>query len=398
MTSVYDTIVVGAGPGGSAAALHLARQGLRVLLLDRQEFPRDKTCGDGLSPEALRILDRLGLVDLALQRGFRIDAMSVTSPSGARFEAALDPNGQPGYVVPRIALDDGLRTGAITAGAEFIGQVRVTGISERDGTVAAVWPGSSYSWRTRSVILAVGANMGLLRTLGLLPTRPSLGFAARLYVDGLPRQPHEFQFRFDGIPLPGYGWIFPTSSSSANIGVGVFRPAHENTYELLDHFLAHPAITALIGSGRFQPPTKAYPLRLDFHRSPLRRGRLLLVGEAAGLVNPFSGEGIDYALESGVLAGDCLEHCLKAGDWSERALSHYERRLRRRFQRSFELTHWLRRVYMNRVVMDALARACVRWPDLPQLFIDIMQARQTPLKAFTPRVMLRLLRSLPSSP
>ncbi|HLE03757.1 MAG TPA: FAD-dependent oxidoreductase, partial [Anaerolineales bacterium] len=116
MTSIYDTIVVGAGPGGSAAALQLARQGRRVLLLDRQEFPRDKTCGDGLSPQALRILNQLGLADLAPQRGFLIDGMSVTSPNGASFEAALDPNDQPGYVVPRVALDDGLRTGAIAAG------------------------------------------------------------------------------------------------------------------------------------------------------------------------------------------------------------------------------------------------------------------------------------------
>ncbi|MGH2619107.1 MAG: NAD(P)/FAD-dependent oxidoreductase, partial [Anaerolineales bacterium] len=329
MTSVYDTIVVGAGPGGSAAALHLARQGLQVLLLDRHAFPRDKTCGDGLSPEAQRILDRLGLAELAPQRGFRIDSMSVTSPSGARFEAALDPDGQPGYVVPRIALDDGIRSGAIAAGAEFIGQVRVTGIDEREGTVSAAGSASNHSWQTRSVILAVGANMGLLKSLGLLPARPSLGYAARVYVDGLPKQPHQLQFRFDGIPLPGYGWIFPTSSSSANIGMGVFKAARDSIYELLDHFLAHPAITDLIGSGRSRRPTKAYPLRLDFHRSPLRRGRLLLVGEAAGLVNPFSGEGIDYALESGVLAGECLEHCFNAGDWSERALSNYERRLRR---------------------------------------------------------------------
>jgi len=398
VTSIYDTIVVGAGPGGSAAALQLARQGRRVLLLDRQEFPRDKTCGDGLSPQALRILNQLGLADLAPQRGFLIDGMSVTSPNGASFEAALDPNDQPGYVVPRVALDDGLRTGAIAAGAEFIGQVRVTGIHEQDGIVAAAGLHSSHSWRAQSIILAVGANMGLLKSLGLLPARPSLGFAARVYADVLSSQPHRIQFRFDGVPLPGYGWIFPTSSSSANVGVVVFNAVRESIYELLDRFLAHPAIADLIGSGRVQPPTKAYPVRLDFHRSPLRRGRLLLVGEAAGLVNPFTAEGIDYALESGVVAGECLEHCLERGDWSERALSQYERRLRRRFQRAFQLTFWLRRVYMTKGVLNAFARACARWPDLPQLFIEIMQTRQTPLKAFTPRVILRLLRSVPFSP
>jgi geranylgeranyl reductase family protein len=396
MPDSYDVIVVGAGPGGSATALELARQGRRVLLLDKHEFPRDKTCGDGLSPEAIRILGRLGLPDLAPAHGYRIDAMSVTSPGGTTFHSAIDHDDEPGFVVPRIALDDALRAAAIEAGADFRSQVRVAAIEEQNGVVVGSERGADRRWRGEAMVLAVGANMALLKSLQLLPSRPSVGNAARRYIAGLPCQPHVIQFRFDGVPLPGYGWIFPTSSTSANVGVGLFEHMTLSSYELLERFLNSPAIREELGGEGEYSPTKAYPLRLDFHRSPLRRGRVLLVGEAAGLVNPFSGEGIDYALESGMVAAECLGRNLETGDWSERTLSRYERRLRRRFQRAFELTLWLRRVYMSRALLNALCRACVRWPDLPQLFVDVLQTRQTPLRAFTPRVMLRVLRSLPA--
>lgn len=397
MTQLYDAIIVGAGPGGSGLATWLAREGLDVLLLDKQAFPRDKTCGDALSPRAVRILRSLGIHELLPTLGYQIDGISVTTPSGAQIEAPITINGDPGYVIRRIDLDEGLRAAAVTAGAEFVGDVRVTHVTEEEGRVIGESPRTPLWWRGRVIILAVGANVGLLKQLRLLPDRPEFGYAARLYFEDMTGLLRQIQFRFDGVPLPGFGWIFPLSESTANVGAGLFGHPRRTAYDVLQQFLRHAPVVELLGDGHAVDQPKAYPLRTDFHRSPARRGRLLLIGEAAGLVNPFSGEGIDYALESAVLAGECLLDCFAKGDLSEQALSRYERQLRARFQRVFVLTSWMRRVYMNERLLDALGRACARWPDLTRLFFDILLAREDPLKAFGPKVVLRVLRNLPAA-
>ncbi len=395
MNQLYDAIIVGAGPGGSALATWLARQSLHVLLLDKQAFPRDKTCGDALNPRVVGIFRSLGIPELLPTLGYQIDGISVTTPSGAQIEAPITINGDPGYVIRRIDLDEGLRAAAVAAGAEFLGDIRVTQVIEEEGKVVGESRGTPLWWRGRVIILAVGANVGLLRQLRLLPDRPEFGYAARLYFEGLRGLRRQIEFRFDGVPLPGYGWIFPLSESTANVGGGSFGHARRTAYDVLQQFLRHVPIVELLGDGHAADQPKAYPLRTDFHRSPARRGRLLLIGEAAGLVNPFSGEGIDYALESAVLAGECLRDCFAKGDLSEQALSRYERQLRARFQRVFVLTSWMRRIYMNERLLDALGRACARWPDLTRLFFDILLTREDPLKAFGPKVVSRILRSLP---
>jgi flavin-dependent dehydrogenase len=137
-----------------------------------------------------------------------------------------------------------------------------------------------------------------------------------------------------------------------------------------------------------------YPLRTDFHRSRSVGERLLLVGEAAGLVNPFTGEGIDYALESGQLAGRWLGQCLNEGDVSQAALAGYDRQLRRRFQATFVYTHLLRSLYMTPLLLDPLLRASRRWTDLADRLVRIFLAYEHPLRAVTPIVALRVLRSL----
>jgi len=394
---LYDIIVVGAGPGGSALAARLARAGLDVLLLDKQIFPRDKTCGDALTPEAVRILHRLGLAESLSQSAFRIDDICVTTPCGVQVKAPFSADGTPGCVIPRIKLDELLRGEAVAAGAEFVGDVRVSQvIEEEEKKVIGASRGSAPSWRGRVIVLAVGASVGLLKALKLLPRRPEFDYAARLYFDGISGLGNRIDVRLDGVPLPGYGWIFPLSHSSANVGVGLFGRSSHNSYEVLGRFLKHPPIAQLIGAGQPQGPPKSYPLRTDFHRSPLRRGRLLLIGEAAGLVNPFTGEGIDYALESAEYAAECLLDSFARGDFSEQALSQYDRRLRARFQRVFVFTSWMRRIYMTSPLLDALGRACARWPELTGLFAEILLTREDPRKAFGPKVVLRILRSLPA--
>jgi flavin-dependent dehydrogenase len=123
---------------------------------------------------------------------------------------------------------------------------------------------------------------------------------------------------------------------------------------------------------------------------------MLLVGEAAGLVNPFTGEGIDFALESAQIAGECLTACFDRGEFSRESLAGYERALRNRFQRVFGLSHRMRRQYMNPILLDPLIRACARWPELTDLLVRTLLNYADPAEAIRPAVMLKVLRCLPS--
>lgn len=405
MTRTVDVIVVGAGPGGSVLAGDLARQGLSVMLIDKARFPRDKTCGDALSPGAVKILRELGQIDSLWHHGRRIDGLSVTMPQGTAVQAPFATTTDqttPGYVIRRFDLDNQLCQFAVRAGAELVEGLRVTEVGDGGAGapyVAGERDGRRFEARARTVVLAVGANLGLLRRIGMAPSQTTLSFAVRQYWSGTPDLGRMIQLRFDGVPLPGYGWIFPLSASSANVGVGVYGSATSAGKPLpavLDEFLRHPAVAESLRSGGPEGPPKGFPLRTDFHRSRARRNRLLLIGEAVGLVNPFTGEGIDYALESALIASRAIQQSHLSGDFSAQGLAEYEHLLRDRFQRVFVLTSTMRRLYMNARVLGALGRACIRWPEVTRLFVDVLLTRKDPLQVFAPGVLWKLLRSLPA--
>lgn len=395
----FDVIVVGAGPAGSTTASLLAQRGLEVLLLDKSDFPRDKTCGDALSPRALKVLQRMGLLTAVSQTANRISDLQVTGPDGASVTVAIPQ--QPGYpqysfVIKRFALDHLLQQHAIEVGARFQGGFHIHQIGPAPDKVVVTGgpPGQRQRFQAQVVVLAVGANMGLLQKLNLLPNQPDVSLAARGYFEGIEAPNQRLQFRFDGIPLPGYGWIFPLANGQANIGAGFSQEAassYTNPAEALEAFLAHPPIQLQLGGGRLVGSIKGYPLRTDFHRSPTHRGRLLLVGEAAGLVNPFTGEGIDYALESAELAAAALCETFEGRLGLKPSLVNYDRSLRQRFQETFVLTHWLRRIYMRPALLDPLIGACQRRPELGRRLVRIMLAYDSPRLALTPGFFLRVL-------
>ncbi len=402
MLSQYDVAVVGAGPGGSAAASLLARAGLRVALLDKAHFPRDKTCGDALSPRAIHVLQQLGLRSQVEGLGYHIEGVTFVAPQGRQVRAPLSPH--PRYaahalVLRRIKLDDLLRRHAIEEGAEFLGGARVQQVETLKGGVQVSFSrnGRQERLQARVAVIAVGASLPLLQKMGLLPRRVIYSYAARAYYEGVRRLDRDIQIRFDGVPLPGYGWIFPLAPGTANVGAGFYRRSRHTPLTAsgaLAAFLQHPPVAAMFTAAHRQGAVKGFPLRTDFHRSPVRGKRTLLVGEAAGMVNPFTGEGVDYALESGSLAAECLQACFATGDFSERALGAYERRLRGRFQRFFVLTHGLRQIYMNPWLLDPLVLACQRWPETTRLLVDVMLAYRDPAQALRPSVIWKVLRSI----
>ncbi len=346
-----DVVVVGAGPGGAAAAHGLAAAGLDVLLLDRAEFPRDKTCGDFLTHRAVAIARELGALPDLLATGYRIDDFEVVSPRGRSATAPLpERDGVTALVVPRLELDDVLRRRAVGAGAEFRGGSLVRGLRPGADSVEVEieHPRGARTERARAVVVATGAATPLLKSAGLLRHQPSFMVAAREYVRGLPPPGHRLRMGYAGTATLGYGWIFPIADDAVNLGAGIFRQQPGlSARGVLETFCARSALGRRVAGGT-RWGRKSYPLRTDFTSSLTVGPRTLLVGEAAGLVNPLSGEGIDAALESGRMAARHLLDAFAAGDFSARRLGAYDAELRERYQAVFETSLRLRAVFARR--------------------------------------------------
>lgn len=358
-TTRCDVAVVGAGPGGSAAAFFLARAGLDVLLLDRATFPRDKTCGDGLTPQATAIASEMGALDELLASGHRVTEFEVVAPGGRTVSTPIPSRaGAVALVVPRLVMDDVLRRRAVAAGARFEGGIDVAQLSVDGAGVRVLGrrSGEPVEVRATLVLVATGANMGLLERAGLLPRRPQVAVAARAYLEAAAPADRRLSLRFDGVPLPGYGWVFPLSPTTVNVGAGYLRrPGSASAPRALEGFLATPRIRSALDGARQVGPTKSFPIRTDFATAPTYGRRVLLVGEAAGLVNPLSGEGIHYAMESGRLASECAVRMLERGDFSPALHAEYDQSLRQRFQDVFETCVLFRDLFMRRMALDALA-------------------------------------------
>lgn len=390
MVHVHDVVVVGAGPGGSAAAHFLSAAGLDVLLLDRAEFPRDKTCGDGLTPRALRVLEQMGMLVTVAQRGCPVDAYEVVAPNGRATTAAI--TAEPGaLVIRRQTLDDMLVRRATQSGAHFQGGVSVNRV-EPVQAQARVHADDGRVFTARVAVIATGAATGMLTRSGILRHKPRHMLAIRGYYAELQHEvARTFQLRLDGAPMPGYGWIFPVDRTVANVGVA-FMPGRRSPPASLafDRFIRGTAVGPILENSRRLEPVKGYPIRTDFLRAPTHAERSLLVGEAAGLVNPLTGEGIDYALESGRLAAQHLAVAFQLGNLSTERLAEYHALLHARFHKIFQFGEWVRDWYGHAPLLNALVALANRRPELRQLLANIVLGEREP-RGYRPATMLARL-------
>jgi menaquinone-9 beta-reductase len=402
MSEIYDVVIVGAGPSGSTTAYYLAREGFNVLLVDKFNFPRDKTCGDGLTPRALHILDDMGLLDTVHQVGYRSYKLELISTKGDVASALLPKNDNMCdylLVVPRLILDNIILERALTSGASFQSPVRVTGIEQEKNTVLVKGEQGAkpIAFRARMVIHATGANTKLLLTTGLLKKMPPMVLAVRTYYDGLSGILDAGQCRFDNVPLPGYGWIFPVSDTTINIGIGLFRTGlasrwmPKTAHAAFDTFIKSPPLQRLLDGGRQAGPIKGFPIRVDFARSPTYGDRTMIIGEAAGLVNPITGEGIDYGMESGKLAAEHLTHMFAIGDFSLKQLAAFDKQLRQRYQSLFVLCDRLRLLYLNPFFVNLVVRAVARNEELMNLFMHIAIENQNPSRGLAPSTIAKVI-------
>ncbi|HEV2375768.1 MAG TPA: geranylgeranyl reductase family protein [Streptosporangiaceae bacterium] len=343
-----DVVVVGAGPAGATTAYYLANAGLSVLLLEKSTFPREKVCGDGLTPRAVKALVAMGIqFDPAEgwlpNKGLRIIG------GGVRLELDWpELSSYPGYglVRNRRGFDETLARAAQRAGAKLLEGVTVTGpvLDKETGRIVGVTTSSGgdeeeRTYRGRLVVAADGNSSRLSLAMGL-PRREDrpLGVAVRAYYTS-PRHDDDYLESWlelwDGDRLlPGYGWVFGMGDGTSNIGLGLLNTSaafqHTDYRMLLRKWLATmPAEWGFTEDNR-TGPVRGAALPMGFNRTPHYMRGLVLVGDAGGMVNPFNGEGIAYAMESGQTAAQVIAQALRSADWpaTERVLNRYPQMLK----------------------------------------------------------------------
>ncbi len=338
-----DVIVVGAGPAGSATATHLARRGLHVSLLEKSQFPREKVCGDGLTPRATRQLIRLG-IDTSVSAGW-LHNKGLRIYGGDRpFQldwpdlADFPPYG---LVRPRADFDDLLVRNAVASGAKLYELANVTApiIDPRTDRITGVLTKDGRRFTAPMVVAADGNSTRLSTAMGLTvrEDRP-MGVAVRTYYTS-PRHNDDYLESWlelwDGEPgrsalLPGYGWIFGMGDGTCNVGLGILNTSSafgKTDYrDLLKRWLDNTPAEWGFRPENMTAPVRGAALPMGFNRQPHYVRGLLLVGDAGGMVNPFNGEGIAYALESGEIAANAMAEAHYRGvgtPSAERALESY---------------------------------------------------------------------------
>lgn len=356
---LWDVVIVGAGPAGATAAAHLASDHHRVLLLDREKFPREKICGDGLLADALRCLDTIGVGEKIRAAGCLTDTCSLFSPSQNEIEI-------PGeyLTVKRSLLDMIVAQRASDLGAFFAcGEVKQFWV-DPDGLVTFTIQGNGRQFRARIGILATGTDIRLLRKLNWPAKKRPSAIALRCYVHSTCAI-DRFIVSYDQSTVPGYAWIFPLRDLEYNVGCGIAllnaQQSRINLKRTFSKFVdAFPLARELMRQSDRTTALKAAALRSNFEGGyHFVNGPVVAVGETIGTTLPFLGEGIGKAMESGQQAAAAVSAALDSDDLSRltRYEQYIESELKPRYRSYWMAEKWLARHWLNDFLINRFGKS-----------------------------------------
>ncbi len=376
-SKMYDVIVSGGGPAGSVMSWKLAKSGMKVLLLERDKFPREKVCGDFVEPRGLRVLEMMGCLD-KIKRSDRlpIDQVSIYLRSVLEYSGKIPFYGNHndlqshGYIISRYEFDKLLIDEASKAGVEIIEGISVKSVEFTENKVIVNVQSNSGAekFEAELIVGADGVHSTVARSAGMLADDSRYtAVSQRCYVEGLASDLGESAFFFDEELFPGYGWMFPMPRGRANIGIGILSECR-NRYdikvsELLKQFLhklksSHP----LCGKIKVSSPPIGGIVKTYGGRKKNYFDRGILVGDAGCFVDPMTGEGITAAMESSLIGASVLIKALEQGSFDAGTLSEYEKNFRSYFDPSLLYVDLVACIMRNRdfsrIWLDNVTKGC----------------------------------------
>jgi geranylgeranyl reductase family protein len=371
-----DVIVAGGGPAGAAVSIFLRQAGHDVLLLDAARFPRDKICGEGVSPEGWRLLEALGAAkSVRALQPHALRGMTLVSPDGTSFAGDYGPRREPGFAIRRCALDQTLLGRARDVGVEIREGWRVTDLVLEGGRVSGVVAengGTTVALRARLVVGADGRRSRVARRLGFLREHPRLRkFAVRGYWEGVEGLQEHGEMH---VVAGGYCGIAPLTSTSANVTFVLDARDMAGAAGDLEGFYRRelgnrwPRLRERLDAARLlDAPRSIGPLALEARR--VSAPHTVLIGDAAGFYDPFTGEGVTLALRSAEIAAEVAHRALVDGRLDD--LGAYESRRREATRHKFLLNRLIQRIVSWPELSNLVARRLRRRPDLADQLVGI---------------------------
>lgn len=390
---LWDVIIIGAGPAGSTAAIHLASKGHRVLLIDKEKFPREKVCGDGLINGSIRDLEEIGLIDKVRKIGYNSEVATVYSPTGV----SLSIPGK--YITLRRSILDALIAAeSLRRGAVFCqGEIKDIS-SDHSNHTCVSFANHSKLIRAKFCIIATGAQISLAKRLGFIEQTSPTAIAVRCYMRSSIKIDHLLG-SYEPSLLPGYGWIFPMGNNEYNVGViAGYNKMKKNKMNLTEAFYEFverfPIANRLFKDGQMLTPLLGGSLRCGLEGASSRViGNMLCAGEVLGTTVPCTYEGIGKAMESGKLAAHVINEALTSGIVGK--IKEYHELFAREMQPKYKgykiAFKWLNgspgtigRLMVHRVEKSKFLR---------KIAIGVVSGTEDPRQIFSFRGVWRLLRS-----
>jgi len=402
----FDLIIVGAGPSGSSAAIYALRAGLRPLLVDKDRFPRDKICGDALSGKSVNILRDLDLLEkIKKLPGASIQSIIFSSPDHTAFKIDLRETKlkqtMKGFVIKRRILDEFLFSEAKAAGVDTIEDFFVTDLLKQDGQVCGIvgkhrGVTEEVSFRAPVVLGADGYNSIVARRLKLYRHDPEHWVVAlRCYYENVADLTDQIELHYVDEVIPGYFWIFPLENGFANVGIGMLhayiKDRNIDLREALRNSIESPYFRNRFTNARPLEKPVGWNLPVGSIRRRSYGDGFMLLGDAAGLIDPFTGEGIGNAMYSARFAIQTIMEARAVNDYSARVLKNYEDNLWNAIGNELKVSTKLQKIGRYRPLLNFVIRKAASSPDVSNIIAGML-ANEVPRKRLAnPLFYLRLL-------